>query len=392
MLNNYVQFNPCKIIFGEDAELQVGVEVTKFGSRCLVHYCGKSVLSLVSRVRESLEAAGVEVFELGGVEPNPRISLAHKGMEMVREHDIDFVLAVGGGSTMDSTKYIACGTYYDGDIWDHPKFAPITTRVIPHGVVVTLPGTGSEVSTAAVMRDDMSEPERKTCLFADEFRFNFAIINPEITYTVPPFHTAAGAFDIISHAMEDYFVAPTDVEFMLAALEGVINEVMKNVRVALKDPTNYVARANICRVAYATLEDVITAGMDHGFVVHNVERPLTAMYHNTHGQMLAILTPAWMKYCYKQNTPRFTRLCVNCFGAKMDYANPENTIMEGITNLENFIKEIGLSTRLSEVGIDATGFEVCADMAVNGDREKGYVGVATKLYYNDIIKVYQLAR
>jgi alcohol dehydrogenase len=393
MLNDYVQYNSEKILFGKGVESQVGIEVAKYGKKVLVHYdTGDFIIPLIDKISENLKAAGNEVFRLGGVEPNPKVSLGKKGMRIVRENDIDFILAVGGGSTMDSVKYIACGTYYEGNILEHPNFQPITSRVLPHGAVVTLPGTGSEVSTAAVLRDDTTDPERKYCIFAEEFRFDFAIINPEITYTLPPLQTAAGAFDIISHAMEDYFVAPSDVEFMLAAIEGIINEVMKNVKVVLKDPYNYTARSNLSRVAYLTLEDIITKGMTHGFCVHNLEKPMTSIYHKIHGEMLAIFTPAWMKYCYQENISRFTRLCVNCFGAKMDYENSENTVIEGINNLENFIHEIGLSTTLAEVGIKDDLFEFCADMAVNGDRENGYIGEATKLNFNDIIKVYELAK
>lgn len=149
------------------------------------------------RVHKLLEDAGLTVFELGGVVPNPKVSLMKEGCKLVRENNIDFLLAVGGGSTMDSAKYIACGAYYEGDLWDHPKFAPINTPVLKHAVIVTMPGTGSEVGTAAVWRDDTVTPERKTCVFANEMRFDFVYINPELTFTLPPFQTAAGCFDII---------------------------------------------------------------------------------------------------------------------------------------------------------------------------------------------------
>ena len=392
MLQNYVQYNPQKIIFGKGTETEVGKEVAQYGKTCLVHYDGGDyIMPLIERIRKSLEDAGVTVYELGGVEPNPKLSLAHKGMDMVREHDIDFVLAVGGGSTMDSAKFIAVGAYYDGDLWNHPRFAPIHTKIVPHGVVVTLPGTGSEVSTAAVLRNDEVDPEQKGCFFANEFRFDFAIINPELTYTLPPKQTAAGAFDIIAHAMEDFFADTQDVHYMPATCEAVINEVMKNVRIALKDPTNYAARANLSRVAYVPLEDIETSGVPYFFCAHNIEKPVTGTYHQTHGLMLAIIMPAWMKYAYKRNIPQFTRLCVNCFGAKMDYMNPERTILEGIRNLENFIEEIGLPTRLSQIGIDDSQFEFMADLAVNGDHENGFVGMAIKMYYQDIINVYRIA-
>lgn len=392
MLTDYVHYNPEKIIFGKGAEDKVADEVKACGgTKALVHFdTGDFILPLVARIRTGLEAAGIEVFELGGVVPNPKLSLMRKGCEMVRENDIDFVLAVGGGSTMDSAKYIACGTYYDGEIWDHPRFAPIASRIIPHGVVVTMPGTGSDVSTAAVWRDDTSDPERKTCVFARELRFDFAIIDPELTYTLPPFQTAAGCFDIMAHAMEDYFCVPEGVEFALAAYEGVINEVMKSVRTVLGEPCDYTARANICRVAYVPLDDSLSSGIDRGYCVHNLERPMTGAFCRTHGEILAILFPAWMRLCCRENLPLFTRLAVNCFGAKMDYAHPEATVEEGIANLEHFIEDIGLPTRLAQVGIGSVCFRDMADLAIE-QSENDYIGRSIKLYRDDIVRVYELA-
>ena len=215
MIQDYVQYNPSKIIFGHGAEEKTAQEIKRLGgTRVLLHYdAGAFIKPLIARIRTQMEAAGLYVVELGGVVPNPLISLMKEGCRIVREDKLDFVLAVGGGSTMDSAKYIACGAYYEGDLWNHPKFQPIATPVLKHGVVVTMPGTGSDVSTAAVWRDDSYSPERKTCVFADEMRFDFAIINPELTFTLPPFQTAAGCFDIIQHSMEDYFCAPEDAEF-----------------------------------------------------------------------------------------------------------------------------------------------------------------------------------
>lgn len=392
MLNDYVQYNPTKIVFGRDCEKGVADEVKACGgTRVLVHYdAGEFIKPLVARIETLLRNADLAVFELGGVVPNPKVSLMREGCRMVREHDIDFILAVGGGSTMDSAKYIACGSYYEGDLWSHPKFTPISSRVLKHGVVLTMPGTGSEVSTAAVWRNDTVEPEEKTCVFAREMRFDFALIDPALTFTLPPFQTAAGCFDIIAHSMEDYFCAPDGVEFYLAAYEGVINEVKKSLPVALATPDDYNARANICRVAYVPLEDVIISGQVHGYCVHNLEKPMTATYHRTHGEMLAILFPAWMKYCYTRNLPLFTRLSVNCLGARMDYEHPETTVEEGIRNLEHFIQDVGLPTRLSQIGIGSDRFDYCADTALtmaNAD----YVGSVIRLGREDIINVYRLA-
>lgn len=392
MINNYIQHNPNKIIFGKNTEKEVANEIKNFGCKnVLLHYDdGTFILPLVESISKLLENANLKCFRLGGVVPNPKLSLMMEGCKIVRENNIDFILAIGGGSTMDSAKYIACGTYYDGNLWNHEKFAPINTPIIKHGAIVTMPGTGSEVSTAAVWRDDTIEPNEKTCVFAKEMRFDFAIINPTFTFTLPNFQTAAGCFDIISHSIEDYLCAPESSEFFLAAYEGIINDVIRNVRVVLKEPNNYTARANISRVAYIPLNDVVSCGAERGYSFHNIEKPLTSLYHRTHGEMLAIIVPAWMKFNYNKNIPLFTRLLVNCFGAKIDYQNPKNTIEEGIRNLENFLTEIGLPTRLGEIGIDDSNFDLCANMALNSARSNT-IGLCIKLSKKEIIETYRLA-
>lgn len=392
MINNYVQHNPNRIIFGKDSEKQVANEIIALGcTKVLLHFDdGDFILPLVNHISEMLEMVDIKCYRLGGVKPNPKVSLMKEGCKIVKDNNIDFILAIGGGSTMDSAKYIACGTYYDGDIWYHEKFKPISTTVIKHGVVVTMPGTGSEVSTAAVWRDDTIEPNKKTCVFAKEMRFDFAIINPTFTFTLPNFQTAAGCFDIISHSIEDYFCAPESSEFYLATYEAIINDVIKNVRIVLKQPYNYTARANISRVAYVPLNDVISCGAQRGYSFHNIEKPMTGLYHRTHGEMLAIIVPAWMKYNFKKNIPLFTRLAVNCFNAKMDYENHESTIQEGINNLENFLTEIGLPTRLKQIGIDDSNFDVCANMAID-TAKNDYVGLGIKLTKQEIISTYKLA-
>ena len=392
MLNNYIQHNPNRIIFGKDSEKQVANEIKALGcKKVLLHFDdGNFILPLVDYISELLEEANIKCYRLGGVVPNPKLSLMRKGCDIVKEKEIDFILAIGGGSTMDSAKYIACGTYYIGDLWHHEKFSPITSTVIKHGAIVTMPGTGSEVSTAAVWRDDTIEPNEKTCVFAKEMRFDFAIINPTFTFTLPSFQTAAGCFDIISHSIEDYFCAPDSSEFYLAAYEGVINEVMKNVKIVLKDPKNYTARANISRVAYIPLNDVISCGAQRGYSFHNIEKPMTGLYHRTHGEMLAIIVPAWMKCNFQKNIPLFTRLAVNCFNAKIDYENNENTILEGINNLENFLNEIQLPTRLNQIGIDDRDFDLCASMALK-TANSDHVGLGIKLTKKEIIKTYTFA-
>lgn len=393
MINNYTLYNPAKMFFGKGVEEKVGEVVKSYGAtKVLLHYDGSEfVKPHVEKAKQRLLAAGLAVYELGGVVANPKLSLMKEGCRMVKENDIDFILAVGGGSTMDSAKYIACGTYYDGELWDHPKFKPITSKVIKHGCIVTMTGTGSETSAGAVWRDDTCTPEKKTFVMASELKFDFAMVNPEVNYTLPAFQTAAGAFDIMSHQMEQYFCAPEDTTYYHESFEAIINEVMRSVRVALKDPTNYSARANLARMAYAG--DTVTPGIMGGACVHNLEKPITGIYHRTHGEVLAVFFPYWIKYCYEHDMKKelFIRLCVKCFNAKANYANPDEIIEEGVNNLKYFIKEIGLSTTLKEIGVtDDSKFDECAQYGVDGGTD-GYIGRGIKLYKQDIINIYNMA-
>lgn len=391
MLNNYVFYNPVTTVFGKDTEMETGRLVKQYADRCLIHHDGGCYLEgLLKRIRSSLAESGVEVYELGGVRPNPKLSLMREGMRLCREKDIGFVLAVGGGSVMDSAKFIALGTYYDGDVWNYENFSPVTSRVLPHGTVCTLPGTGSEVSKCAMVVNDEGEYEVKHSFFSEQLRFNFCIINPELTYTLPPKQTAAGAVDIISHFMEAYFTSTKDAEMLMGIAETGINVIKKNVKIALKEPENYTARANMMQAAYYPSDGAMYVGTVSDWAVHGLENPMTVTYASTHGVMLGIMTPAWMKYIYKRNIPQFARFCVNCFGAKMDYMHPEFTIQEGIENFEQFIRSIGLPTRLREIGIDDSKFDLVAQMAMDNAKGKK-VGAVSQLSKEEIIDIYRLA-
>ncbi|MDD3337368.1 MAG: iron-containing alcohol dehydrogenase [Lachnospiraceae bacterium] len=391
MLENFIYTYPTTMIFGKDTDMEVGAQVKKYSDKCLIHHDGGAYLeALIKRVKKSLEDAGVEVFELGGVRPNPKLSLMREGMKICRDNEINFVLAIGGGSVMDSTKFIALGTHYDGDPWDCPSFAPVPSEVLSHGCICTLPGTGSEVSNCSMVVNDEGEFEVKHSFFADELRFNFCIINPELTYSLPAKQTASGAVDIISHFMESYFTSTIDAEMLMGIAETGINNVKKNVKIVLENPKDYTARANMLQAAYYAMDGAMYAGTTSDWAVHGFENPMTVTYHSTHGLMLGIMTPAWMKYVYKRNIPLFTRFCVNCFGAQMDYMNPELTIKEGIANFESFVQSLGLPTRLSEIDIDDSKFDFCAQTAVDNSFG-GKVGMVSQLSKEEIIKIYKLA-
>lgn len=391
MINNFEFYNKTRLIFGKDTETEVGKNVKQYSDKCLVHYDGGDHMKpILDRVRKSLTEAGVEIIELGGVEPNPKLSLIRKGIELCKEEDIGFVLAVGGGSVMDSAKFIAFGIHHPGDVWTYQSFTPVDWDVVPMGCISTLPGTGSEFSQVSMVVNDEGEYDVKALFGHPTIKFDFAIINPELFYTLPAKQTAAGAFDIIAHLTENYFGSTTNADAYEGYIFTGVNTVIRNVKNALANPTDYDARANLALASIMPMS-FLTSGVVPDMCVHNIEKPMTTTYKQTHGEMLGILTIAWMKYCYKRDLPKFTSFAVQCMGAKMNYENPEETILEGIDRLEKFVADIGLATRLSQVGITSDEkFGFCADIGLFHDRNNT-IGNVSKLTYDQILEVYNIA-
>jgi alcohol dehydrogenase len=396
MIKDFILEPKTKIIFGKDTHKKVGEHVKHYGKKCLLHYDGGDYLEpILQDVKHSLKQANIEIFELGGVLPNPRFSLILKGIELCRHEDIDFVLALGGGSVMDSAKFIAFGKNAEFDIWTYKSFTPYAHSILPHGAISTLPGTGSELSSASMILNDMLPSPVKGHFTHPSFRFDFAIINPELSYTLPAKQVAAGAMDTISHAMEGYFSNTENAYLLKGYMENIITSVMTNLKCALKNPTNYDARANLWIASLMPMEHYVISSTQPDWVVHNIEKPLTAMFNGTHGYNLAILTIAWMKYVYKRDVPQFVRWAVNVMGVKEDYYHPEVTVREGIQRFEDFLKSVGLPTRLSEVGIAEDAFEAAAELALKVagfEGREGTIGMISKLTFDDMQEVYKLAR
>ena len=390
MINNFEYFNKTRLIFGKGTENEAGKYVAQYANSCLVvHDSGAYVQELLGRVRASLEQAGIAVYELGGVKPNPHLSHVRTGIELCRENNIGFVLGVGGGSVMDTAKFIALGVHYPGDVWTYKSYSPITSTILPSGCVSTLPGTGSEFSQVAMIVNDEGPYPVKALFGSPLIKFDFAIMNPELYYSLPKKQAAAGAVDIIAHLTENYFGSTTDADQYEGYIEAGVKSVMRNIRLVLQDPTNYDAQANLALCSIMP-SSYLTSGVQADMCVHNIEKPLTSTYDQTHGVMLGILTIAWMKYCYRRDIPKHLRFAVNCMGAPMNFLHPEETIERGIENFENFIKSLGLPTRLSELGIDDSKFGFCADMGLFNDRNNR-IGFVSKLDYDQIIEVYKLA-
>lgn len=349
-MNNFSFYSPTDFVFGKGTENSTGQYVKKFGgSKVLIHYGGGSVVKsgLLDRVKESLSAEGLEYVELGGVQPNPKSGLIYEGIELSKKENVNFVLAVGGGSAMDSAKAIALGATYDGDFWDFYTGKTVT-EAIPVGVIVTLAGTGSEGSGDAVVTNENGMYKR--CADGDVLRPKFAILNPELTTTLPPYQTASGIADIMAHCMERLFSHTKNVEVTDRLLEAILLTMIKEGKRAMQDPNNYEARANIMWAGMVAHNNITGVGRDQDWGTHHMENELSSTYGCSHGAGLAILFPAWMTYAMKVDVNRFVEFAVRVWGCQMNFEDPEVTAREGIAAFKNFMKEIGMPTTITEIG------------------------------------------
>lgn len=387
-MNNFVYDIPTKIYFGRDQLSHLGEELKKFGSRVLLTYGGGSIkrMGLYDAVVAEIEKAGLELFELSGIEPNPRIESVRTGAEMCKQHNIDVVLAVGGGSTIDAAKFIAAGACVDHDPWDFlsQKWAPID-KALPIVTVLTLSATGSEMDTAAVITN-FAEQRKKGRLHR-QLLPKVSFLDPTNTFTVSAYQTACGSADIISHIMEVYFAPEQDLYMLDCFMEGLLKTVIKYAPIAIKEPDNYEARANLMWASSWAINGFITAGKSHAWSCHPMEHELSAFYDITHGLGLAILTPRWMEYCLDEsNVDKYVQFAVNVFGVtpsedKMAVAR------KGIELLADFFfNTLALDSNLTKVGIKAEDFPAMAKQACGGKTIPGF----KPLSQEDIEKIYQM--
>lgn len=387
---NFEFLSPTKILFGRDMEKQAGPMVKKYANKALLHYGSGSIRKngLYNTVTQSLREAGVEYVELSGVQPNPRVSLVREGIELCRREKVDFILAVGGGSVIDSAKAIGVGVPYDGDVWDFYDKSAEPKETLPVGTVLTIAAAGSEVSPSSVITNE--DGHFKRGLDIDLIRPVFSILNPALTCSLPPFQTACGAADIMCHTMERYFTNVPDVDFSDRLCEAGLQAVIKALPKALKDPADYAARAEIMWAGSVVHNDLFSAGRIGDWASHGIEHEVSGIYDITHGAGLSIGYPAWMKYVYQHNIPRFAQFASRVWGVDYDFYHPELTALEGISRLESFWKSCGLPTRFSEVGIGDDRFEEMAAKATKNDTVT--LGNLMKLGKQDIINIYTLAK
>ena len=382
-------YNPARIIFGRGVEEQTGEQVKKYGTKVLLHYGGGSVkrTGVLDKVKASLDAAGVSYIELGGVKPNPRLSLIREGIELCKREGVDFILAVGGGSTIDSSKGIAAGVLYDGDIWDlylYPDRQP--DKALPVGVVLTIPAAGSESSWASVVTNEDGWLKRDIC--AECLIPRFAIMNPEFTFTLPPYQTACGASDILAHMMERYFTQVDHVDFTDRLLEGAMRTVLNYAPVVVDQPENYDARAEIMWAGTLAHNSLLDTGREGDWASHEIEHELSGMYDIAHGAGLSIIFPAWMRYVWRDNPARFVQFAQRVFDVDLAQAETEAIVNEMLYRLESWYHRIGVPTRFSEAGLDDTKI---AEMAKKCMINRQFTGHFRKLVEKDVVEIYRLA-
>ena len=387
-MENFVFQNETKIIFGRGYEDRVGEEIKRYGRRVLLHYGGKSIKEsgLYKKILKYLEASGLDLVELPGVQPNPILGLVEKGIEICREEKLDFILAVGGGSVIDSAKAIAVGVPYEKNVWDFYSGKADAKSSLPVGVVLTLPASGSEASSSSVITNE--DGLYKRYYEAEILRPKFAILNPETTFTLPSFQTACGAVDIMAHVMERYFTNAKNVELSDKLCEATLKTVINNTPIALQEPEDYNARAEIMWAGTVAQNDLLGRGRIEDWGSHDIEHELSAIYGIAHGEGLAVVIPAWMKYVYKNDINRFAQFAERVWNIEPDFWNMEKTALAGITKTEEYFRSIGLPTSLKEIGIDEKKFE---DMAVKCTKV-GSVGNFVKLQKYDVLNILIMAK
>lgn len=390
-MENFTFYSPTYFVFGKEKEEETGKYVKRFGgSRVLIHYGGGSVerSGLLGRVKASLQREEISYVELGGVKPNPRSGLVYEGIELCRKEKVDFVLAVGGGSTIDSAKAIAAGTVYEGDFWDFYQ-GRIIEKALPVGTILTIAAAGSEGSPDSVITKE--EGMFKRGATGEGIRPAFSILNPELTQTLPAYQTACGATDIMAHVFERYFTNTKEVEITDRLCEAVLLTMVKEVPRVIEAPDNYDARSNIMWAGMVAHNNTCGVGREQDWASHDIEHELSAVYDCAHGAGLAVVFPAWMRYNVEHNTMRFAQIAVRLWGCHMDFENPMNTALAGVEAFKRFLISIGMPVSFHELGAKEEDIPAMAEKCCYGDGRSGYVGGFVKLGKEDVENVYRLA-
>ena len=389
-MDNFTHQNPTKIIFGKGVEKTVGEECARYGGKVLLHYGGGSIkkTGLHAALTASLARAGVQVVELPGVKPNPRLSLVREGIALCRKHGVELVLAVGGGSVIDSAKAIAAGAVFEGDVWDFFVTDLLPEKALPVGVVLTIPAAGSESSTGCVITKE--EGGYKRAFNSEQVYPRFAFLNPELAFTLPDFQVSSGVVDILAHLMERYFTNTQRVELTDRLIEATMKTVINNVHAVLKKRDDYDAWAEIMWSGTLAHNNLLNTGREGDWGSHDIEHELSGMYDVTHGAGLAVVFPAWMKHVLDQDVDRFAQFGARVFGVDHAFFTPRKTAEEGISRLTAFFRSIGMPVTLKELGVPDDRLAEMADKCTNGNQTT--VGHFVALDRHGVLSVLMLAR
>lgn len=388
-MDNFNFYSPTEFIFGKERENECGDYVKKYGGKkVLIHYGGGSVIrsGLLDRVKTSLDKAGVEYVELGGVQPNPRDTKIYEGIEICRKENVDFILSVGGGSCIDSSKGIAIGALYDGDFWDFYGTGKTVERALPIGTVLTIAAAGSEGSGASVVTKE--EGMLKRDVGSDLLRPRFSILNPALTCTLPAYQTACGTTDIMAHVFERYFTNTKEVEITDRLCEAVLLTMIKETPRVIENPDNYEARANIMWAGTVAHNDIVGVGRSQDWNSHGIEHELSGLYDCAHGAGLAVIMPAWMEYVMNHNVMRFAQMATRLWGIPMNFENPEVTAKAGICAFRRFLHDIGMPINFEELGAKEEDIPVLVEkLGIGNGKRGGFVELDAKA----VTEIYTIA-
>ena len=392
-MNNFIYYAPTKVVFGKDTECQVGELVKQ--QKCkkvLIHYGGGSAKKsgLLDRIKQALDSAAIAYVELGGVVPNPRLSLVYQGIELCRQHEVDFILAVGGGSVIDSAKAIAYGVADNGDVWDLFEHTRQATACLPLGCVLTIAAAGSEMSAGSVITKD--EGMVKRAYDDDLSRPKFAVMNPQLTVSLPAYQTACGVADILMHTMERYFTNGGNMEITDSIAEALMRTVMHNAQILHDQPDNYAARAEIMWAGSLSHNDLTGCGNQSGdWATHMLEHEVSGMFDVAHGAGLASLWGSWARYVYQNCLHRFERFAVNVMGVK-PAADAVQTALKGIEAVEDFFRSIHMPVSLAELGVYPTDEQIATMAEMCSLACGGQIGSAKALKQTDMANIYRMAK
>ena len=388
-MKDFTIYTPTRILFGKSKLEELPEMLNQYhAGRILALYDEEALENSGAKdsIIKLLEKSGIPYITATGVRPNPRVSLVRRYVELARKEDIDFILAIGGGSTIDTAKAVAAGVKYKGDIWECFQGNVKWKGALPVGVILTLPASGSETNGDTVILNE--ETYKKRYINSEELRPRFAILNPELTYSIPKWHTACGVADIISHLMERYFTVAADTDITDRMIEGAIRTMLEVGPKVLESPDNYELRAQVMWTGTLAEHGILNAGNQCDSPCHLIGHELGGFYDLSHGATLTIVFPAWMKYIWKKYPNRIAQFASEVMEIEKEGKNQEQLVWEGIEALERFFKKMGLPVRLSEAKI---GSEKLGEMAKSAMENREYIGAFGKLQEEDVKKIFQIA-